>query len=223
MFRSIKPLAARVYAFLNAAVVLLVLVGVFIGLNWDQMHGGIGAFLAIRVTLKNVFLTALFLLSWAVAFRTFGLSKPSPAEPLRKTLLQVTKACTVAAVFALLFPLTTQSGAFTHRIVLYFLPAAILASLCGQLVAQAFGGRLARSLSGRRDLIIVGSGPRAWASYERFQEPDLAYTRVLGFVDSPNGHLVSAAIRSQMLGGLEDLEGILMNRPVDEVVIALPA
>ena len=197
MFRSVKPLAARVYAFLNAGVVLLVLVGVFVGLNWDQVTGGIGPFLAIRVTLKNVIVIGLFLLSWTIAFRTFGLSKPSPSEPLWRTLLQVTKACTVASVFALLFPLTTQTGAFTHRIVLYFLPAAILATLCGQLAAHAFGGRLARSLSGRRDLIIVGSGPRAWASYERFQEPDLVHTRVLGFVDSPNGHKVTAAIRAR--------------------------
>lgn len=223
MFRATKPLAARVYAFVNAAVVLLVLVGVFTGLNWDRMPGGIGQFLAIRVTLKNLFLTALFLLSWTIAFRAFGLSRPSPAAPLWRTLIQVTKACTVISVFALLFPLTTHSGAFSNRIVLYFLPAAILASLCGQLVARAFGGRLARSLSGRRDLIIVGSGPRAWASYERFRELDLGSTRVLGFVDSPNGHLVSAAIHSQMLGGLEDLESILMKQPVDEVVIALPA
>ena len=129
----------------------------------------------------------------------------------------------MASVFALLFSLTTQSGAFTHRIVLYFLPTAILASFCGQLVAHAFGGRLARSLSGSRDLIIVGSGPRAWASYERFQDPSHHYTHVLGFVDSPNGHLVSAAIQRQMLGGLDELEAILMKQPVDEVVIALPA
>lgn len=223
MLRATKPLAARVYAFVNAAVVLFVLVGVFVGVNWQRMPGGLGEFLAIRVTLKNLLLTAIFLLSWAIAFQAFGLSRPSPGAPRWRNLIQVTKACTVASVFALLFPLTTDSGAFTNRIVLYFLPAAILASLCGQLAAHAFGGRLVRSLSGRRDLIIVGSGPRAWLSYERFQEPSQGNTRVLGFVDSPNGHLVSAAIRSQMLGGLNDLEAILMKQPVDEVVIALPA
>ena len=53
MFRATKPLAARVYAFLNAGVVLSVLLGVFIVLNWDQMPGGIGQFLAIRVTIKT--------------------------------------------------------------------------------------------------------------------------------------------------------------------------
>jgi exopolysaccharide biosynthesis polyprenyl glycosylphosphotransferase len=205
-------------------VVLLVLLGVFTGVNWDRMPAGIGEFLAIRITLKNLFLTALFLLVWALAFRAFGLTRPSPAAPLWRELIQVTKACVVASVFALLFPLTSHSGAFTDRIVLYFLPVAILACLCGRLVARAFAGRLARALSGHHDMIIVGSGPRASAIYERLlREPCHGYTRILGFVDSPNGHLASAAVQRQMLGGLDDLEGILMKQPVDEVVIALPA
>src|SRR6185503_5527719 len=84
-------------------------------------------------------------------------------------------------------------------------------------------GRLARFVSGRRSLIIVGSGPRALAMYERLQEPSHGSIHVLGFVDSPNGHRVSATVRSQMLGGLDDLEAILMKQPVDEVLIALPA
>src|ERR1019366_6547440 len=59
--------------------------------------------------------------------------------------------------------------------------------------------------------------------YERLRGPGEKYTQVLGFVDSTNGHSVTATIGKRMLGGLEDLESILMNRPVDEVVIALPA
>jgi Undecaprenyl-phosphate galactose phosphotransferase WbaP len=45
----------------------------------------------------------------------------------------------------------------------------------------------------------------------------------LGFVDSPNGHAVSGAIREQLLGSLDELDGILIKQPVDEVLIALPA
>src|SRR5579872_4256338 len=121
MFRTVKPITTRIYALVNAAVALLVLLGVFTGVNWGRMPDGFGGFLAIRITLKNLFLIALFLLACAVSFRVFGLSKPAPKTLFWKELLQVTKACTVASVFALLFPLTTQSGAFTHRIVLYFL------------------------------------------------------------------------------------------------------
>lgn len=224
MLHRAKPLALRVFEFLNAAAVLFVLLGVFAGLNWGVMPRGVGDFLAIRITLKNLFLTALFLLSWAMAFRSYGLAKPSPSVSFSTMLVQVIKACAVAAAFALLFPLTSHTGASTLRIILYFLPTAIFICACGQLVARSFGTRILRSLNGRRDVIIVGSGPRAWSSYERLEAlQNDGLTRVLGFVDSPNGHLVSAAIRSKMLGGLDDLEAILMKYPVDQVVIALPA
>jgi len=207
----------------NAAVALLVLLGVFTAVNWGRMPDGFGEFLAIRITVKNLIVAALFLLSWVVAFRGFGLSRPSLAGPFWKELLQVTKACTVASSVGLLFPFTSHSGAFTARVVLYFLPVAIAACLCGRLVARALADHLTRFLTGRHELIIVGSGPRAAALYDHVREPHHGYTRVLGFVDSPNCHPVSAAIRKQILGSLDDLEGILMKQPVDEVLIALPA
>src|SRR5580693_6415953 len=170
MFRTVKPLTTRVYALVNAGVVLLVLLGVFTGVNWGRMPDGFGEFLATRITVKNVIVIALFLLASAVAFRAFGLSKPSPARPFWKELMQVTKACTVASVFAVLFPLATTTGAFAIRTVFCFLPTAIIACLCGRLVARAFADQLAGVLSGRHDLIIVGSGPRASAIYERIME-----------------------------------------------------
>lgn len=223
MYRTSKSIASRVYAFVNAAVVFLVLLGVFAGVNWDRMPDGLGEFLAIRITLKNLILMVLFLLPWLVGFRVFGLSKPSSAMPFWKELVQVTKACTVASALALLFPLTTQSGAFTYRAVLCFWPTAIMACMCGRLVARVFAGRLARTLGGRHDVIIVGSGPRALQMYEYFQEQSHGHTCVLGFVDFLNGYVGSAAVRRLILGGLDDFEAILMKQPVDEVVIMLPA
>ena len=223
MFRTIKPIATRVYVFVNAAVALLVLLGVFTAVNWHRMPDGPGEFLAVRITVKNLIEAALFLLACVVSFRVFGLSRPSLAAPFWKEMLRVAKACTVASVFALIFPLTSQTGAFTGRIVLYFLPVAIVSCLCGRLVAHAFADRVTRALTVRRDLIIVGSGPRAAGLYEHLREPHHGYPRVLGFVDSPNAHLVPAAITRQMLGTLDDLEDILMKQPVDEVLIALPA
>src|ERR1039458_7086669 len=104
MFRPTKPLTARVYAFVKADVVLLVLLGVFTALNWGRMPSGFSQFLAIRVTLKNLLLAALFLLGCAISFRAFGLSRSSPAAPLWRELLQVTKACAVISVLALFFP-----------------------------------------------------------------------------------------------------------------------
>jgi exopolysaccharide biosynthesis polyprenyl glycosylphosphotransferase len=223
MFGPIKAITNRIYTLINGAVVLLVLVAVFTGINWNHIHGGVGQFLAMRITVKNLIVTALFLLASAMAYRIFGLSKPQPATPLWKELVQVVKACSVASVFVLLYPLTTNTGSSTNEVVLYFLPISIVACLCGRTVARVLTTRLAGTLGGSHDVIIVGSGPRAAAVYEQTEQSPHPYTRVLGFVDSPNAHLVPAAIQGRIIGSLEELEGILMKHPVDEVIIALPA
>lgn len=49
MFRTIKPIATRVYVFVNAAVALLVLLAVFTAVNWGRMPGGLREFLAICI------------------------------------------------------------------------------------------------------------------------------------------------------------------------------
>src|SRR5580704_973457 len=213
----------RIHACVNSAVVLLVLLGVFTGVNWHSMPNGFADFLAMRITMKNLIVTVMFLAACTTTFIAFGLTRQSPAAPFWKELLKVTKACTVASVFAFLFPLTSNSGEFSNRVIFYFLPAAIIACLCGRFVARICTDRLTRTLSNRRDLIIIGSGPRAMNLYEQVQQPSQDTFRVLGFVDSPNGHPVPAEIRRQMLGGLDELEGILMKQPVDQVLIALPA
>jgi exopolysaccharide biosynthesis polyprenyl glycosylphosphotransferase len=213
--------ANPVPAFLNAAAALLALLAVFAGVNWHRMPDGFGEFLALRVTVRNLIKTPLFLLGWAAVFGTFA--KVRTDEPLRTEMSQVTKACLAASVFALLFPLTSDSGLFGYRVVAYFLPVSMVVSLGGRLVARGWGGRIVRALVARRDVIIVGSGPRAAGLYDHLRALRQGAPRVLGFVDSPNGHPLPPAIRGRMLGKLIDLEGILMSKPVDEVLIALPA
>src|ERR1035441_10100947 len=106
MFRA-KPLDARVHAFVHAAATLLVLLVVFLAVNWSRMPDGFGGFLALRITVKNLMVTALFLLGSALSFRVSGLPKPAYAAPFWKELLRVTEACAATSVIALLFPLTS--------------------------------------------------------------------------------------------------------------------
>ncbi|HUP04407.1 MAG TPA: sugar transferase [Bryobacteraceae bacterium] len=220
MFRASKPIEARVHAIVNAAFALLTLVAVFVAANWHRMPDGWAGFLAIRITVKNLLVGAVFLFGCMMGFLAFGLSRPLRGEPFWKEIPRVSGACLVASLLALLFPLTSISGAFPGRIVLYYLPAAIVTSLCGRGLASAAADRMARALSGRREVIIVGSGPRAWAVHERFQQE--GYAHILGFLDSANGHSAPPGIAGNLLGRLEDLESILVHRAVDEVVIALP-
>lgn len=222
MLAAIQSIRNRIFALVNAVVALSLLLGVFIFVNRSQMPDGFAEFLALRITVKNLILSALFVLVWLAVFRQFRLSRPWPPAPFRTELIQVTKACAVASSFGLIFPLTSHGGAFTFQILIGFLPISILACMCGRLAARGVAARLARFLQGRQNLIIVGSGPRAAALYDHLREPQHCPNRVLGFVDSPDGHVVPNVIQKQMLGTLDDLEGILMKQPVDQVLIALP-
>ena len=152
------------------------------------MPTGVGQFLAYRITVKNFLLGGIFLLVTVLSFRAFGLSARSRGTSFWKELVQIVKACAVASFFALVFPLTNVSGAF-HR------PygRAVLTSRNRSVPLRAHRVFCAdrascKAFRKRRDLIIVGSGPRAAELYRQVCQPELGYTRILGFVDSPNGH-----------------------------------
>ena len=72
----------------------------------------------------------------------------------------------------------------------------------------------------QRNLIILGSGARALQVYKDLKAHTLWDYSLLGFVDSvPQDGFIPAEM---ILGGMDDLEDLLMHRVVDEVVIALP-
>jgi len=218
-----SPAVRRVTAFLNAAFVFLAMAGVFIGLNWDRMPSGLGDFLTLRITVKNLLLSVICLIGGGAAFQVFGLTKPALNTPFSEELGRAIKACAVAGVIALLFPLTSHTGAFTEQVVKYLLPTAVLAGLCGRFLSRTCTQRLARTLNGRREIIVIGSGPRAARIYQQAQNSSHRDVHILGFVDSPDAKTATAEVSRKIIGNLEDLEGILMKQPVDEVLIALPA
>jgi exopolysaccharide biosynthesis polyprenyl glycosylphosphotransferase len=221
--RSSNQTALRlISALLNASIVLGVLIAVFVFANWNDMPNGLAGFLAIRVTIKNLLISGVLLSGGALAFSIFGLTRYDENLSRRQEILRVIQACSVTALLAFLFPLTSHTDAFTRKVALYFLPAAILACLLGRFVSRLCIRYLSRTLNYGRDFIIVGSGPRALRLHQRIKASDQGF-RILGFVDSPNGHPVPELIRRQMIGTLDDLDGILMKHPVDEVLIALPA
>jgi len=216
-------LVRRISAFVNAGVVLLALTAVFVVLNRDQTTNGLAGFLAIRITIKNLLVTIICLMGGAWSFHIFGLTKPLPNTSILSEIIRVAKACTVAAAFAALFPLTSNTTAFSAPYILLFLPAAIIICLCGRLLARACAERFARSLNGNRTVIIVGAGPRALSMYQQLKESRYCCFNVLGFVTSPTCDHVSEQIRENIIGSLDDLEGIVMKQPVDDVLITLSA
>jgi exopolysaccharide biosynthesis polyprenyl glycosylphosphotransferase len=208
---------------LNSLVTLLVMVTVFVAVNRANSPRGIAEFLAMRITMKNLLLGAICLTGSAWAFHVFGLTKPLLTTSLMVDVVRVTKACTVAAAFAMLFPLTSQTEAFSITYLLAFLPIAIVACVCGRLLARVVVERFARRLSGLHTVVIVGSGSRAVTLYDQIRASRHCCVEILGFVTTPACNEVSQEIRHLIIGSLPDLESVLMRQAVDEVLITLPA
>lgn len=205
-----------------AAIVVSALIGVFMAVEWGRMPEGLHGFLALRITIENLLTTSVFFTMCTATFQAFGLSLPSKSVPLGKRLRNIATSCTVVTGFAWVLHLASKSGAFSKDVVFYFLPVAVAACATYALITHFGWVRFAQLSTVRRELIIVGSGPRAAKLYRRIRFHEGGRSRVLGFVDSPNSHLVPTEIQRQLLGPLDSLDEILMRQAVDEVLIALP-
>jgi exopolysaccharide biosynthesis polyprenyl glycosylphosphotransferase len=166
----------------------------------------------------------LLLVAFVVLFeRIFTLTnRPAFRAAARRhsELVQVSAACTIAALVTALVPLTGLSTSFGLRAVLLFWVSSMPATLAARRVAHAAVGAITR-LAPARKVIIVGSGPLAYAAYRSVSACREARCHVLGFVDT-NHRIRFPEVRELLLGQLDQLEAILMYRNIDLVVIALP-
>jgi exopolysaccharide biosynthesis polyprenyl glycosylphosphotransferase len=196
------------------------LIGAFLLANIDHMPGGLADFLAFRLTVKSVLLLALFGILWRRICAACGLYRWERIRSTRDEVPRVIAACTFAVGVALVFPLTTVSGAFEYVTVLQFWALAMVAVPASRLGLRALAARA--NLDEVREVVIVGQGPRGIKLWRQLQlAPESGY-RVLGFVDSPETSSCPPEVSELTLGTLDQFESILMHRAVDEVLIALP-
>ncbi len=187
--------------------------------NLDHMPRGLAGFLAIRLTVKNVLLLTVFAWAWPFVMMLCGLYNPNRLRTGHGELPRLVIASVAGSLIAMVFPLTSQSGLVNVRHAILFAVGAMPSSYMLRASARA----LTRfRLRGReRQILLVGSGPLAARLYRQLVSDPLHYITVVGFVDSePQAAL--AGLGSEHLGGIPDLERVLMRRVVDDVFIGLP-
>ncbi len=222
-FSSGGPPNRRLYITLcqitDTAVALASLIAAFLLTNLGHMPTGLQGFLAVRITLEKLLLVGLFLVFWRSSFGISGLYDWRRIVTRSQELSSAVAASTVASSFTVIFALHSTSGAFGVGTVLYFWLAAtgLVLLLRSVLRTLAFDSPTSET----RDVIIVGSGPRALSLYRQLSGDRRAGYNVLGFVDS-NEAVLDEQIGPRLLGRLDQLESILMRQALDEVVIALP-
>jgi exopolysaccharide biosynthesis polyprenyl glycosylphosphotransferase len=204
----------------DTVVVVFVLVGVFLLTNAARMPEGLGEFLALRVTVRNLMLLVGFAAAWPLLCRLTGLYDWLSIRRRSSESARVILTCGLVSALALLFPAVSVTGAFSYTAVLLFWigsSTAILLfrNLMRALVPLPEGDRVCEAL-------IVGTGPRAQRLARELRAADgEARYRVVGFVDSVDCRPAQAG-QDALLGSLEQVETILMHSAVDEVLITLP-
>jgi exopolysaccharide biosynthesis polyprenyl glycosylphosphotransferase len=118
-----------------------------------------------------------------------------------------------------LFPLASSTGAVQPGTVAGFVAVTVVGlALLRWLVWLAAAPAPAAAV---RNVLIVGSGPRALRLYRELYRHAGGGVHVYGFVDSPD-HEPAEDIARRMLGTLDELEDILVRHVIDDVLITLP-
>jgi exopolysaccharide biosynthesis polyprenyl glycosylphosphotransferase len=202
----------------DLAVAVFLLLLVFVASNAGRMPGGLDDFLTARLTVENILVLLAFATLWRLICLTVGLYEWKYVRRRADEVRLVLLAATLGAVPTLAFPLLSDSGAFPFIMVAWFWATLVAGLLATRAIARWLAA--ARYVGDAREVLIVGSGPRALALFEELRHAG-AGGQVIGFVDT-NERVASPEIASRLLGSLDQLERILMYSAIDEVLIALP-
>ena len=206
--------------FIDAVFAYTAIVAVLVLANIGLDTGGLERFVTARVTLTNAILAALFVAVYHLSFRFAGVYAMPTAGEFGKKARSITVAVSCSTVFVCAFPALSRTHAFGWALV----PCCWALMMTGALTIAAISHVLGVLRRGQqqREVLIVGSGPLALRASEAILRDGGTDVRLLGFVDTPTGHYVPEYIQRNLIGGIEDLDRLLMTQVVDTVVIALP-
>jgi exopolysaccharide biosynthesis polyprenyl glycosylphosphotransferase len=209
----------RVWRTADALLAICLLAGVVIVSNLDHMPQGLTGFLALRLSVKNALLIIAFAWAWPFVLTLCGLHSPSRLRTGDGEWPRLLLAGAVGCLLALVFPPTSRSGLVNPLHAILFGVTVVPAA--GMLRASV---RTVNRISRRaqpRQVVLVGSGPLAARLYHELHADASQNITIVGYVDS-EPHPALGGNGSVHLGGVQDLENILMHHVVDDVFIGLP-
>ena len=179
-------------------------------------------FLSMRVRIGNFVLLAAWLLIWHLVYASCGLYNSRRMLDSLADVRDLTKACVAATAIIGMAGFLFHVRMFSPRFLVVFWIVVSIASIASRLFLR-FALHIVRK-HGRnlRNLVIVGTGPRASQFASMIESrPELGY-RILGFVDQPWTGMEEFRGSGYSICGFDGLEELLRSNVVDEVVIALP-
>jgi exopolysaccharide biosynthesis polyprenyl glycosylphosphotransferase len=188
-------------------------------LDRGQVPHGLEELLAIPLTLKDALLLTAFGLVWPAVLSACGLYSRAWLRGGTGHWPRLLLAGAIGWVLASGLLLVSVSGRFRPLQALLFATALVLAMSILRSVTRVLHS--AGRETSQRQILIVGSGPLAERMYRQLRLDPLQAGEVIGYLDSET-HPALGRTGSVHLGGVNDLERILMHRVVDDVFIGLP-
>jgi exopolysaccharide biosynthesis polyprenyl glycosylphosphotransferase len=180
-------------------------------------------FLSMRVKVANFALFALFLLAWRLVFSSFGLYSSKRFSPRWAEVLDVAKATTLGSAIVFVAAILLRIEMVKPLFILLFWVASTLAGAGSRLLLRYMLGGIRRRGRNLREMVVVGTNPRAIRFARKLEfRPDLGY-RIAGFVDGQwAGMGVFEQTGYRVVSDIAGFPRFLREQVVDEVVIALP-
>ncbi|HEV2397363.1 MAG TPA: sugar transferase [Candidatus Sulfotelmatobacter sp.] len=180
-------------------------------------------FFEYRIKLGNLVLFLSFLIIWHILFSVFGLYGSKRLSSRRAELWDITRATIIGtfviAAFGVAFRIWVVNRIFLAVFWLMSTSLIVISRFAIRGVL-AYARRHGRDL---RNMLVIGTNPRALKFVDRISSrPELGY-RILGFADEDWSGIEEAKQRGlPMVTDLDNLPAYMRRNVVDEVVLALP-
>ncbi len=166
------------------------------------------------------------MVGWIGIYDCFICYKADRLVALNTQLKNVTKAAAVSSLWLTLVSAAFPVSGFDPLNIVVFAALVTLAGILSRILMRVLLLNARRSGHNYRHLLIIGANPRAIQVAEKIEnKPELGY-KIVGFVAETPEATASWKERInrswRLLGGLDQLRGILGGRRVDEVAVCLP-
>jgi exopolysaccharide biosynthesis polyprenyl glycosylphosphotransferase len=180
-------------------------------------------FFSMRIKIRNFALFAGFLLVWHIIFCLFSLYDSRRLSARRDEVLDVVKATSLGAAFVCGAAFVFRLKMVTFPFIAGFWFISSVTAVLSRLVVRYFLSQVRVRGRNRREMLIVGTNPRAVGFAQKIAaSPTLGY-RLLGFVDQEWAGIAEFRTTGYPQAcGFDSLPEFIRERVIDEVVIALP-
>ena len=185
------------------------------GISFEQV-------LAMRIKVSNLLIFVIFLLVWHGLFSFFKLYHSRRLTTIQEDLLQIIKAVTFGTFVLLLASVFFNIRLVNSLFLVVFWSVAALGTMAVRLMLKYGLEKIRKRGRNLRNILIVGTSPRAMRFVDKvLNTPEFGY-RVLGFVDEGSGMKGFEKSGHHLVADFNSLTALLRTAVIDEVVICLP-